>query len=324
MNLKLRDDLIEFYGRIIPKNPGENPQQWFRRISSDPALLEKVKQKIRAAPFNEQIRLAAMRRALAVAGGQRSITGVSGPNNAATAASAYTNDFLRNDQARAKFAREMIDFLDVGFTYSSPENGSIFWTGVDPAKLVKQVTRWNSEFSDELFGQLEANTDARFIDGAFDWKTDGTSLQTTQLYFGKVSERYGSEAKGHVTSVQMWGLRNDSIFTTKELPTLLRHMSEQIAKGKTPNVQDITIVVLDPVGLAEDCKCFTNLDIGRINIVKNSSANAWISGRQDCGVTGQLNSIIPVRVKSYWMERGPQPLSRAALKIRGDYPLIKR
>jgi len=324
MNLKLQTDMIEFYGRIIPKLDRETPQAWLLRITTDRALLDKVKQAIRAAPFSEQIKLAAMRRALAVAGGQRSVTGVAGPNNAATMASAYKNDFMSSEQARSQFAREMINFLDVGFRYSSPQDGSIFWTGVDPAKLVKRVHHWNSQFGNQLFGQLEANTDARFIDGAFDWKVEGATQQATQLYFGKVSERFGSEATGHVTSVQMWGLRNDSIFTTKELPTLLKHMSEAIAKGKTPAVQDITIVVLDPVGLVDECRCFTNLDIGRINLISNISGNPWIGGRKDCGITGQLNSLIPVHVKGYWLERGAQPISKAAEKIKSDYPLIKR
>lgn len=324
MKTKLNADLYEFFSRNVPKLPGESDQSWKDRLKNNPGLVE---QEIRKAPFAEQLRLVAMRRALAVAGGKRSSAATAGPNNSGKVAAAYEKDFISNDAARKKFAADMVNFLDSTFEYGSPADGSIFWTGVDPNKLVKQVGIWNAEFKGEMFGQLEATTDARYINNAFDWQVSGPALQTTQMYFGQVSERYGAMAKGHVTSVQMWGLRNDSIFTTKELPTLLKHMADALSKGKAPAVQDITIVVLDPMATNEPYKCFTNLDIGQIAIVYKhvpDSESRWIRGRQDCAIHGYVNSIIPARVKAFWFERGRKLPSRAAVKITGEYNSIKR
>ena len=324
MKTRLNADLFDFFSRNVPKLEGETDQSWKERLKNNPNLVE---QQIRKSPFAEQLRLVAMRRALAVAGGQRTGAAAAGPNNSGQIAERYKQDFLADAQSRQKFANDMVNFLDVAFEYGSPTDGSIFWTGVDPDKLVKQVGVWNSEFRGEMFGQLEATTDARYINGAFNWEVKGASVQTTQMFFGQVSERYGALAKGHVTSVQMWGLRSDSIFTTKELPTLLKHMADALSKGKTPAVQDITIVVLDPLGSNDPYKCFTNMDIGQIPIVYKhvpDSVTRWIRGRQDCAIQGYLNSIVPVRVKAFWMERGRRPLSRAAVKITGDYASIKR
>jgi hypothetical protein len=317
-------DVFEFFTRFIPKQQNESLKQFKERVMRDPVLSLKVEAALRNAPVAEQIKLAAMRRSLAVAGGQRTGGGpVVNP-----VAEHYTADFRSSPEARKKFAADIVNFLDTGFDYSSPTNGSIFWTGVDPDKLVKQVGVWNEEFGKQMFGQLEATTDARYINGAFDWSVDGAEQQVTQDYFGKVSERYGANAIGHVTAVQMWGLRNDSIFTTKELPTLFHHMSEAIARRETPQVQDITIVLLDPLEFEQmPFRYFTNAEIGRVPIVHKNvpdSVTRWIRGRQDCGVTKYLNSIIPPRLKGYWLERGSQEPSTAAKKIGKDYPLIKR
>ncbi|MES2184859.1 MAG: hypothetical protein V4505_09960 [Pseudomonadota bacterium] len=322
---QVNTDVFEFFTRFIPKQQNESLKQFKDRVMRDPVLSLKVEEALRNAPMAEQIKLAAMRRALAVAGGQR--TG--GSPVATPVAGSYTADFRGSPEARKKFAADIVNFLDTGFDYSSPTNGSIFWTGVDPDKLVKQVGVWNEAFGAQMFGQLEATTDARYINGAFDWSVKDAEQQVTQDYFGKVSERYGANAVGHVTSVQMWGLRNDSIFTTKELPTLFQHMADAISKGETPAVQDLTIVVLDPLEFEQmPYKFYTNAAIGGIAIVHKSvddSVSKWIRGRQDCGVTKYLRDIIPPALEGYWLlQRGAQEPSAAALQIGKDYPLIKR
>ncbi len=323
MKTKLNAELYDFFSRNVPKLPGESDQSWKERIKNNPGLVD---QQIRKAPFSEQLKLVAMRRALAVAGGQRTATGTSGPNNSRGVASAYEQDFFRSEESRKKFATDMVNFLDSAFEYGSPVDGSIFWTGIDENKLVKQVEIWNRDLKGEIFGQLEATTDARYINGAFDWNSNG-AVQTSQMFFGKVSETYGAMAKGHVTSVQMWGLRNTSIFTTKELPTLLKHMGESLQKGKAPAVQDLTIVVLDPLDTNDPYKCFTNNEIGQVPIVYKhvpDSVSKWIRGKQDIAVQGYVNSMIPARLKAFWFERGKKPISRAAVRIIGDYNSIKR
>ena len=165
----------------MPKLPGESDQIWRERLKNNPRLVD---QQIRKEPISEQLKLVVMRRALAVAGGQRTATGASGPNNSRGIAAAYEQDFFRSDDSRKKFAADMVSFLDSAFEYGSPVDGSIFWTGIDENKLVKQVEIWNKELKGEIFGQLEATTDARYINGAFDWNSNG-AVQTSQMFFGK-------------------------------------------------------------------------------------------------------------------------------------------
>ena len=285
---RINADVFEFFTRSFRQAQNESVEQFKQRIKRDPLLAMKVEEALRNAPMAEQIKLAAMRRALAVAGGRRtgSITGA-GPNNLPgltplfeqpedPIAARYTADFRSSPEARKKFATDMVAFLDT----------------------------------------------------AFDWHVAGAEEQVTQSYFGKVSERYGANASGHVTSVQMWGLRNDSIFTTKELPTLFEHMAASITRGTEPQVQDITIVVLDPLAFEQmPYKLYTNAEIGAVPIVNKKVADSesrWIRGRADCGVTKYVRDIIPPALEGYWALRGPREPSAAAEKIAKDYPLIKR
>src|SRR5262249_32507868 len=157
---RVHADIIQFYQQKIPKLQGETNDQWRERIRLNPGLLQDV---LAMASFDEQIRLVAMRRALAAAGGQRTGAAAAGPNNASSMAPRYQQDTMGSDNvSRAHFAAEQVKFLDEAFEYGSPKDGSVFWTGVDPDKLVTQVRRWNAEFGSALFGQLEATTDARF------------------------------------------------------------------------------------------------------------------------------------------------------------------
>lgn len=149
---KIHEDIVQFYTAKIPKLRGESNDQWLDRIKNNPSLL---KEQIAKAPPGEEMKLLAMRRALAVAGGQRTGAAAGGPNNASTMARRYQEDMMGFDDAsRARFADEQIRFLDEAFSYSSPKDGTIFWTGVDPDKLAEQVPRWNAQFGSAMFGAL--------------------------------------------------------------------------------------------------------------------------------------------------------------------------
>jgi hypothetical protein len=321
---RVHEDIIQFYQAKVPKLPGETDDRWRDRIKRNPSLL---KQQLKGT-FDEQIKLVAMRRALAVAGGQRTGASAGGPNNASSMASRYVKDTMGSDDAsRTRFAEEQIRFLNEAFDYAGPRDGNIFWTGVDPDKLAVQVPRWNAEFGSAILGALEATTDARYINGGFDYYGSGDTVKATQGYFTAVSDTFGRNTAGHVTAVQVWGVRKGSVFEVTELPLILNRMASQLAERKTPDVTDISMIVLDPVGLPGEYKIFQNLEIGRIGVVIKGvpdSVSKWIRGRQDCVSVGDLGSLIPVRVKAFWMTR-PTPLpSPAARKIAADYPLIKR
>ena len=109
MKTKLNADLYEFFSRNVPKLPGESDQGWKERIKNNPALVE---QQINKAPFAEQLRLVAMRRALAVAGGKRSASATAGANNRNDLADSYRQDFIGDTASRKKFAADMVKFLD--------------------------------------------------------------------------------------------------------------------------------------------------------------------------------------------------------------------
>src|SRR5262245_32658197 len=118
---KLHSDLVQFYQQKIPKVPGESDAQWRQRIKDDPSLLKSV---LAGASFDEQIRLVAMRRALAAAGGQRRGAAAAGANNASTMAARYRDDTVGRDEgSRARFAAEQVKFLEEAFDYGSPTNG---------------------------------------------------------------------------------------------------------------------------------------------------------------------------------------------------------
>lgn len=65
-----------------------------------------------------------------------------------------------NDAARR--CKELVDRLVEATSVETPENGSIFWNGIDQRALVLHVNQWNKE-TPGMFGQLEATTDVRHI-----------------------------------------------------------------------------------------------------------------------------------------------------------------
>jgi len=107
------------------------------------------------------------------------------------------------------------------------------------------------------FGQLEATTDVRHVNNKYTW-THGNAYHR---YGERVSEMLGAGSTGHVTAVVRWGLNRWSIFTNTELPRMLKIMEDQILKGESPKMTDLTIIVIEPLGLLDRVKCYVNADI---------------------------------------------------------------
>ncbi|RIZ66852.1 MAG: hypothetical protein D0531_02405 [Methylococcales bacterium] len=122
----------------------------------------------------------------------------------------------------------------------TPENGSVFWNGIDCCKLAKRVNEWNRA-TPGMFGQLEATTDVRHVNGQYVW---GGKVEE---YFQKTSAGLGHGASGAMTAVVMWGFRDSSILTFAELPAILYGMADALEKGETPRVTSLSIVLIDPL-----------------------------------------------------------------------------
>ena len=309
----------------LPQELGETDDQWVRRIRRDPSFAQKM---FSTGQFKYELMQAVQRREMAQAGAKRVGQQHAGPtlvklskpgatNAKNTFAERYVQEFMsQRDPAKYKFASHAYALLMEQFDAATPGNGSIFWNGINELALAKLVDRWNTELGQETFGQLEATTAARFVNKQFVWE-EGPFKD----YFTTVSDRLGHEAKGHVTSVVRCGLRNDSIFTTTELPRIMDSMRDRIKSRQEPVVTDMSIVVIQPnmVGF-KSIDAFTNMDIQRIPIVKPKYGR--INGPSDCTVEGtvQLN----FHVRDYWSKppHDKKGHSAAALRIMQDYQTL--
>jgi hypothetical protein len=251
-----------------------------------------------STPIQDQIRLLAMRGTMARAGGIRS----SGEKP-----TLYSIDPI-DGAAAAKYLAD-------AFNYGTPKDGSVFWSGVDSNKLVKQVNNWNSgPGGKDKFGQLEATTDARFVNGAFKYVNG-----VTKDFWANASEKYGHGALGHVTAVQVFGLKEETIFWRTELPAILSGMKEKLKQGLTPDVVDLTIVVIHPVGERVNAICYTNLDIAKAPVYIPKPGLQYAMKREDCVKVRLVgHAFFPVEVRKYWAGRGSVPPSAAALKIAAN------
>ena len=259
-----------------------------------------------STPIQDQIRLLAMRGTVARAGGVR--TGQDQPTK-------YIIDPIDATQA-AKYLAE-------AFEYGTPKDGSVFWSGVDAGKLVKQVNQWNKEpGSQGKFGQLEATTDARFLNGAF--KYDSNNKGVNEKFWENASHKYGHGALGHVTAVQVFGLKEETIFWKLELPAILNGMKEKLKQGMSPDVVDLTIVVIDPVGERVPAICYTNLDIGRAPVYVPKPGLRFAGKRDDCVKVRQVgHAFFPIEVRKYWAGRGSVPASSAALRLAANPSAVR-
>ncbi|MCW5649695.1 MAG: hypothetical protein KIS62_08120 [Ramlibacter sp.] len=174
-----------------------------------------------------------------------------------------TNPYLQGatspEAAGARFQDEMVQWLADMSDVSTPADGAIFWNGINENRLAERITDWNRSFAPGqiCFGQLEATTDVRHVNNKYVWN-HGNAYHK---YGEKVSEMLGVGATGHVTAVVRWGLNKWSIFTNTELPRMLALMEGQILAGQTPRMTDLTIIVIEPLGLMDRVKCYVNADI---------------------------------------------------------------
>jgi hypothetical protein len=235
----------------------------------------------------------------------------------------------------AQRSKAIIDRMIQATSVETPENGSIFWNGIDQRALVLYIEKWNKE-TPGMFGQLEATTDVRHVDGLFAWNnTDpGKNLQG---YFAGVSENLGDKARGQMTAAVLWGFRDTSILTYAELPRILYNMANALENGKAPAVTDVSIVIIDALN-----------SNGAVNIVNNSNIlelPIWTPkggtkgyAKAECELTGfKLKDFInttgdwtgkPTVPRSdallaYFRSRPNSP-SPAALRIRTDAKTLVR
>lgn len=268
------------------------------------------------APIQDQIRLLAMRGAMARAGGVRVADKNKTPEELGTPF--YLDNYRPSEQAR--YLEEAQKFLTEGFSYATPKDGSIFWSGVDKNKLKGKV---NNEFNKggpgQKFGQLEATTDARFMDDAFVYQG------SVKSYWAGASEEYGKAALGHVTAVQVFGLKTETIFWKDELKAILDGMNARLEAGAVPDVIDITIVVLEPVGSNLSYQFFTNLEIGHAPFYKAKPQFApYPKNRDQCDRSGVVgHAAFPYKVREFWASRGQVKPSPAAERIAKDPSAVR-
>ena len=285
----------------------KSEEQWRKKIKVHRDILSYYKTGSPDAPIQEQIRLLAMRGTMARAGGIRTdAPPEEGPKQK------FWVDLCRPS--------EQVKYLTEAFDYETPKSGSVFWSGVDANKLVGQVKNWNKQpGSKDQFGQLEATTDARLMNGAFEYKDD------VKGYWSAASKEYGKSALGHVTAVQVFGLKKDTIFWKDELREILNGMNAKLAVKQIPDVIDITIVVLEPVGLSSDYVFYTNLDIAKANFyVAKPGLQGYPKKRADCVTAGQVGqAAIPYSIREFWATRGPVKPSPAAERIASDPAAVR-
>lgn len=257
-------------------------------------------------PLLDQIRLLAMRGTMARAGATRK--GETGPTQ-------YAIDPIKPGEA-AKY-------LAAAFDYGTPKDGSVFWSGVDQGKLVKQVNQWNaSPGSQGKFGQLEATTDARFLNGAFDY--DPSKPGANEEFWKLASQKYGGGALGHVTAVQVFGLKEETIFWKDELPEILHGMRDKLKSGLTPDVVCLTIVVIEPVGEAGKVVMYTNLDIAKAPVYVPKPGIRYPGKREECTRVRLVgHAFFPIEVRTYWAGLGSIGPSEAARRIAANPSAVR-
>ena len=222
----------------------------------------------------------------------------------------------QNAESRAK---SLVDKLIASTNVDTPDNGSVFWNGIDARKLVHYIEKWNKA-SPGMFGQLEATTDVRLVDGQFVWNNSPQG-KNLQHYFAGVSENLGNKARGHMTAAVLWGFRNTSILTYAELPRILYGMSEALEKGQKPAVTDISIVIIDAIGSNGNVNIVNNADILNLPIWQPAAGTPGYS-KHECALTGTKLSNFK-NIQGKWTGKPTVPNSQALrdyLKSRPRHP----
>jgi hypothetical protein len=218
----------------------------------------------------------------------------------------------------AKRSANIVEMMVNATSVDTPENGSIFWNGIDQRALVQYVNKWNKETSG-MFGQLEATTDVRLVDNQFLWDNSATG-KNLQKYFAGVSENLGKRAKGHMTAAVLWGFRNTSILTYAELPRILYNMVEALERGEAPAVTDVSIVVIDDIKAPGTVSIVNNSAVLDLPIWKPKDGQRGYS-REECELTG-------VKLRDFsntvgdWVGMPTVPKSEALIKYLQSRPNI--
>ncbi|CAN5702189.1 hypothetical protein BH09PSE5_BH09PSE5_41880 [soil metagenome] len=326
-----RTDVPGYRGRIpfelykdlqnrVPQREGELDAAWLMRLKITYTLLPVIGRSMLGTPeFKTELQEAAFRRTLAQAGGRRMGQATSGlalrklpegvgANSPTSFAPRYMKDHILEGGVFSGEA-DAYAMLMEQFDATTPTDGSIFWSGINPMALVKLVDQWNDEFPGQLFGQLESTTQFRYVDNHFEHiRGDAYSRFTTES-----STLLANAAKGHVTAITQFGLRPNSTFHDAELPNMLQGMKNSILKGQDPRITNITLVVIEPKDLPDEAvKVYTNNQLATIPLVKAEN-NKAIKARDLCKIVGRFN--LDADIRAYWARQGSVKPSFASEKV---------
>ena len=274
----------------FPQGVKETDKRWVERIR--PTLeAERAKlMPLSTQDFRNQLRDAALNRGMRriVAIDEKKLPGQEAKRQENNAKVIATNPY-QGAAGKTRFEDEMVQWLADMSDVSTPANGAIFWNGVNENRLAERVCEWNRTFTPGTvkFGQLEATTDVQYVNNKYVW-TYGNAYHK---YGEKVSEMLGVGSTGHVTAVVRFGLNKWSIFTNTELPRMLYIMESQLMKGETPKMTDLTIIVIEPLGLPDRVKCYTNEEFLTAP-VWDKTVQGFPVSPNDCMKIGDLGTYV--------------------------------
>lgn len=216
----------------------------------------------------------------------------------------------------AQRCKDLVDRLIQATSVDTPDNGSVFWNGIDQRALVLHIEKWNKE-TPGTFGQLEATTDVRHVDGLFKWDGSDTG-KNLQRYFAGVSENLGDRARGRMTAAVLWGFRDTSILTYAELPRILYNMADALDNGREPAVTDVSIVVIDALNSNGNVNIVNNSDILELPVWTPKAGKRGYA-KDECELTGvKLKHF--VNTTGDWTGRPTVPTSQALLDYLASRP----
>lgn len=273
---------------------GESDKAWIERVKPILEVERRARMRLSTQDFRDELKEAALNRGLRRINALKNAQAEQ-ERQAHNAQVISTNPYLAGagddaaarTAAEARFQDEMVQWLADMSDVSTPANGAIFWNGINENFLAERITDWNRSFpkGQVHFGQLEATTDVRHVNNKYVWN-HGNAYHK---YGEKVSEMLGVGATGHVTAVVRWGLNRWSIFTNTELPRMLKIMEDQILKGESPRMTDLTIIVIEPLGLLDRVKCYVNADILKAPVwSKRDGLAGFPVTPQDCTKLAEL------------------------------------
>jgi hypothetical protein len=279
----------------FPQKLDESDKAWIDRVRPILELERASLMPLSTLDFRNELRSAALNRGMRriVGYDEKKMPGKEAERVAHNAKVISTNPYLQKgadaDAATRRFEEEMAMWLADMSDVSTPRDGAIFWNGINENRLAERVWEWNRSFppGQVQFGQLEATTDVQYVNNKYVW-TYGNAYHK---YGEKVSEMLGVGATGHVSAVVRWGLNKWSIFTNTELPRMLYIMESQILKGVAPKMTDLTIIVIEPLGLPDRVKCYVNGDILTAPIW-DKTVQGFPASAADCLKIGDLGTYV--------------------------------